>query len=159
MPEKISKVWFITGANRGFGLEIARAALQEGDTVIATARDIERLTTILGLEASRLLLLKLDVTEQTTIRNAVDSALKKFGKIDILVNNAGYGQLGAFEEITSQEVEQQFDTNVFGLMNVTREVLPSMRKQKSGHIVNLSSAAGLKGGIDTQYMPHQNLRW
>ena len=146
MPEKISKVWFITGANRGFGLEIARAALQEGDTVIATARDIERLTTILGLEASRLLLLKLDVTEQTTIRNAVDSALKKFGKIDILVNNAGYGQLGAFEEITSQEVEQQFDTNVFGLMNVTREVLPSMRKQKSGHIVNLSSAAGLKGG-------------
>jgi len=146
MTNSGSKVWLITGSNRGFGLEIARAALRCGDSVVATARNIGQLEVELGCDDGRLLVLNLDVTDPSSICNAVASALHKFKKIDVLVNNAGYGQLGAFEEISSQAIEQQFSTNVFGLMNVTKEVLPSMRKQGSGHIFNLSSAAGLKGG-------------
>jgi NAD(P)-dependent dehydrogenase (short-subunit alcohol dehydrogenase family) len=144
--KKAPKVWFITGANRGFGLEIARVVMQSGDLVVATARNLDQLLAILGLETTQLLPLRVDVTDQDSIRAAITLAIKKFTKIDILVNNAGYGQLGAFEEISSQAIEEQFSTNVFGLMNVTREVLPFMRKQKSGHIFNFSSAAGLKGG-------------
>jgi NAD(P)-dependent dehydrogenase (short-subunit alcohol dehydrogenase family) len=141
----MSKVWMITGANRGLGLEISRAALAAGERVVATARKPESVTKALG-ENERLLALPLDVTEPDQASAAVEAVMQKFGRIDVLVNNAGYGQFGPFEEASHEEVEAQFRVNVFGTMHVTRAVLPTMRAQKSGRIFNISSIAGLKGG-------------
>jgi NAD(P)-dependent dehydrogenase (short-subunit alcohol dehydrogenase family) len=140
----MSKVWMITGANRGLGLEIAKAALAAGEWVVATARKPESVTQALG-ENERLLALPLDVTEPEQATAAVEAAVKRFGQIDVLVNNAGFGHFGPFEEASPEEVETQFRVNVFGTMHVTRAVLPTMRGQKSGRIFNLSSIAGLKG--------------
>lgn len=143
----MSKTWFITGATRGIGLEIASAALASGDRVVATGRRLEALRSAFAAHADsdRLLLLPLDVVHQTDALGAVEQAVARFGRIDVLVNNAGYGQFGLFEEISADEVARQFDTNVFGLMNVTRAVLPTMRRQRGGHILNLSSIGGFKG--------------
>jgi NAD(P)-dependent dehydrogenase (short-subunit alcohol dehydrogenase family) len=141
----MSKVWMITGANRGLGLEIAKAALAAGERVVATARKPESVMQALG-ENERLLALPLDVTVPEQAAAAVEAAVKMFGQIDVLVNNAGYGQFGPFEEASQEEVETQFRVNVFGTMHVTRAVLPTMRAQKSGRIFNISSVAGLKGG-------------
>ena len=136
----MKKVWLVTGASRGIGAEIAKAVLSSGDRLIATARKKESLS---GLSPSDdLLCLSLDVTIEKETIAAVNEAMKHFGQIDVLVNNAGYGILGAVEETTSEEVEGVYRTNVFGLLNVTRAVLPVMRKQKSGHIINLSSLGG-----------------
>ncbi len=140
----MSKVWMITGANRGLGLEIAKAALAAGERVVATARRPESVTQALG-ENERLLALPLDVTVPEQAAAAVEAAVKMFGRIDVLVNNAGFGQFGPFEEASPEEVETQFRVNVFGTMHVTRAILPTMRAQKSGRIFNLSSIAGLKG--------------
>jgi NAD(P)-dependent dehydrogenase (short-subunit alcohol dehydrogenase family) len=137
------KVWFVTGATRGFGVRIARAALEAGDAVVATGRKPEAVEAALGAHAN-LLALPLDVTREAEAQSAVSATLKRFGRIDILVNNAGYGLLGAVEEATAQETEQLFATNVFGLLNVTRAVLPQMRRQRSGHIINLSSLGGYR---------------
>ncbi|MEL4105477.1 oxidoreductase [Oscillospiraceae bacterium WX1] len=139
------KVWFITGASRGFGLEIAKAALEQGDQVVATVRrNPEYLYTKLD-NNENLLVTYLDVTSPEQVKNAVKAAIDKFGRIDVLVNNAGFGLLSAVEEATDEEVRKNYDANVFGLLNVTREVLPFMRKQRSGHVINLSSVGGLTG--------------
>jgi NAD(P)-dependent dehydrogenase (short-subunit alcohol dehydrogenase family) len=138
------RTWFITGSNRGIGLEIARAALATGDRVVATARHRQSVIEALG-ERDDVLALDLDVTDKPQIAAAVDAATTRFGGIDVLVNNAGYGHLGLFEQTTDTEVRAQFDTNVFGLMDVTRAVLPVMRAQRSGHVLNLSSIAGITG--------------
>lgn len=140
----MQKVWFITGASRGIGFHIARAALQAGHQVVATGRDAQKIGQALG-EHQNLLAVTLDVTQPGQVQATVQQAVKHFGRIDVLVNNAGYGLLGAFEEIQPSEIEQQFDTNVFGLLAVTRAVLPHMREQHKGHVFNISSIAGLQG--------------
>src|SRR5262249_37760008 len=125
--------WFITGASRGFGALIMEAALAT-DAVVATARDPSTIA-----DHPRLIKLPLDATSEGQARDAAARAIEKFGGIDVLVNNAGYGLLGAVEEASAIEVERVFATNVFGLLNVTRAVLPYMRSQRSGHIINMSS--------------------
>lgn len=138
------KVWFITGASRGFGAEIVKAALANGDQVVATARDTSGLAIRLGHHPD-LLIVPLDVTAEEQAKTAVDAAIGQFGRIDVLVNNAGFGLLSAVEEASSDEVERNYRTNVFGLLHVTRAVLPHMRQQRSGHVINISSVGGLTG--------------
>ena len=134
-------VWFITGASRGFGLELARAALERGDAVVAAARNPQAVVQALG-EPERLLPVALDVTNEAEAHAAVTAALARFGKIDVLVNNAGRGLLGAIEETATEELRSVFAVNVEGLLTVTRAVLPSMREHRSGRIVNISSVGG-----------------
>jgi len=131
------RTWFITGASRGFGALIAARALEAGDAVVATARDPSQLRA-----HPRMLSLALDVTNETQAREAVTAAVAQFGRIDVLVNNAGYGVIGAIEETSATEVERVFATNVFGLLAVTRAVLPQLRAQRAGHVLNLSSIGG-----------------
>jgi NAD(P)-dependent dehydrogenase (short-subunit alcohol dehydrogenase family) len=138
------RVWFITGASRGFGALIAEAALAAGDAVVATARDPSTVTARLGTH-ERLLATRLDVTSEAEAHEAAGQAVKKFGRIDILVNNAGFGLLGAIEEASAAETQRLFNTNVFGLLGVTRAVLPHMRRQRSGHVINVSSVGGYTG--------------
>ena len=138
---RTSKVWFITGASRGFGALIAKDALNRGDKVIATARNPQTVIDALGNQAN-LLALKLDVTDEQAAIEAAKQSIERFSRIDILVNNAGYGLLGAVEESGDQEVKDLFNTNVFGLLNVIRAVVPYMRNQASGHILNISSIGG-----------------
>jgi NAD(P)-dependent dehydrogenase (short-subunit alcohol dehydrogenase family) len=135
------RTWFITGASRGFGALIAQRALQAGDSVVATARDPKSLPEKL-LKHSRLLAVALDVTNEAQARDAVAAALSRFGRIDVLVNNAGFGLIGAIEESSAVEVERVFATNVFGLLHVTRAVLPTMRQQQDGRVLNFSSIGG-----------------
>lgn len=142
----MSKIWFVTGATRGLGAEIAKAALAAGDRVVVTGRRREALEATFGPNGDALLSLSLDVTREADVQAAVEAALARFGRIDVLVNNAGYGNLGLFEETTDAEARAQYDTNVFGLYNVTRAVLPAMRGQRSGRIFNISSVGGLVGG-------------
>ena len=134
------RVWLITGASRGFGAEISKTALAAGERVCATAR------TMWGLQHlgthRNLLCEVLDVTQEPQVKGAVHAALAHFGHIDVLVNNAGISLLGAVEESSGDEVERLYRTNVFGILNVTRAVLPSMRQRRSGHIINISSVAG-----------------
>jgi NAD(P)-dependent dehydrogenase (short-subunit alcohol dehydrogenase family) len=137
----MSKVWFITGASRGFGVLMAKDALARGDSVVATARNPQAVIDALG-EHPNLLALRLDVTLEAAAVLAAHAAVERFGRIDVLVNNAGYGLLGAIEEGSEAEVRALYDTNVFGLLNVTRAVLPQMRKQGSGHVINISSVGG-----------------
>jgi hypothetical protein len=136
--------WFITGASRGFGLEIVRLALERGENVAATARRPEQITKDLGSH-DNLQILGLDVTEESQVERAVGSAIERFGRIDVLVNNAGRGFIGAVEEASAEDVASLFAVNVFGLLSVTRAVLPIMRRQRSGRIVNLSSVGGISG--------------
>lgn len=141
------KVWFITGASRGFGLEITKAALAEGNKVVATVRSKpEQLAAQLD-NNENLFVTVLDVTDEAQALDAAQQATDKFGRIDVLVNNAGYGLLSAVEEASNEEVKQNYDANVFGLLNVTRAILPYMRKQRSGHIINISSVGGLNGFV------------
>jgi NADP-dependent 3-hydroxy acid dehydrogenase YdfG len=134
------RVWLITGASRGFGAEISKAVLAAGDKLVATARTMEGLEH-LGVNAN-LFTIVLDVTDEPQVRAAVSAALAHFGHVDVLVNNAGICLLGAVEESSGDEVERLYRTNVFGLLNVTRALLPSMRQRRSGHIINISSVAG-----------------
>ena len=136
-----NKVWFITGASRGFGLLIARDALARGDRVVAAARNPQSIVDALG-EQPNLLAVQLDVTKEAAAVVAAKAAIERFGHIDVLVNNAGYGILGAVEETSAEEVRRNYETNVFGLLNVSRAVLPAMRKQRSGHVINISSVGG-----------------
>ena len=138
-----SRIWLITGASRGIGARIAEAALAQGDAVVATSRSAESITRRLGA-SDALLPLALDVTDEAQARHAVGAALDRFGRIDVLVNNAGYGLLGAVEEATADEVRRLYETNVFGLLNVTRAVLPSMRARRAGHVINISSLGGVQ---------------
>ncbi|WPP00350.1 SDR family NAD(P)-dependent oxidoreductase [Pseudomonas sp. HR96] len=141
----MSKVWFITGASRGIGLEIAKAALEAGDSVVASGRDVRQFAQHFEAYGEQARCVALDVSRAEQIEAAVAEAVTAFGRIDVLVNNAGYGQLGNFEEIAPEDIELQFATNVYGLMNVTRQVLPIMRQQRSGRIFNLSSIGGVVG--------------
>ena len=139
---KMQKVWFITGASRGFGLEIAKAALAAGDQVVATVRsNPAQLAAVLDNHPD-LYVVPMDVTQEDQVQAAVQQSIARFDRIDVLVNNAGYGMITAIEEATDAEVRKQYDTNVFGLLNVTRAVLPYLRQQKSGHVINISSLFG-----------------
>jgi NAD(P)-dependent dehydrogenase (short-subunit alcohol dehydrogenase family) len=144
MPER--KVWLITGAGRGLGTDIAKAALAAGNAVVATGRDARRVAAAVG-EHDDLLAFKLDVTRPEDAQGAVDAAEQRFGKIDVLVNNAGNFYAGFFEELTPDQVRNQIETLLFGPMNVTRAVLPVMRRQRSGLLVTLSSTAGVSGQV------------
>jgi NAD(P)-dependent dehydrogenase (short-subunit alcohol dehydrogenase family) len=139
-----TKVVLVTGAGRGMGVEIARAALDAGHRVVATARNAERVTPALG-EHEDLLTVALDVTDPASVQAAVDAAVERFGRIDVLVNNAGNFYAGFFEEIAPEDFRAQVETNLFGPLNVTRAVLPVMRAQRSGLVVTISSTAGLIG--------------
>lgn len=138
------KVWFITGASRGFGEKIAKAALDNGDAVVATARNPKDLSE--KFHSPFLFPVKLDVTDEAEVKEAIQAAINKFGQIDVLVNNAGFGLLGAVEEATDDEVKKLYNTNVFGLLHVIRAALPFMRREKSGHIINFSSVGGYQSG-------------
>lgn len=141
---KTGKVWIITGAGRGMGLDIAKAALSAGHKVVATGRNVERVKEVFG-QNENLMAVKLDVTKPSDAEAAVKSAVEKFGAVDILVNNAGNFYAGFFEELSMEQIQAQLNTNLFGQMIVARAVLPQMRKQKSGHIISISSTAGLVG--------------
>lgn len=140
----MSKVWLITGAGRGMGVEFARAALAAGHAVVATGRNPDMVAKALG-EAENLLVVKLDVTSRADAEAAVQAAVERFGRIDVLVNNAANFYGGYFEELTPEQIEQQLATGLIGPMNVTRAVLPVMRRQRSGHVISISSGAGLMG--------------
>jgi NAD(P)-dependent dehydrogenase (short-subunit alcohol dehydrogenase family) len=139
------RTWFITGASRGFGALIAEQALNRGDNVVATARNPQSVIERLG-ERPNLLAVALDVTDEAQGHEAAKAAVQRFGRIGVLVNNAGYGLLGAVEEASAREVEALYRTNVFGLLAVTRAVLPHMRRQRSGRILNFSSIGGYRSG-------------
>jgi len=139
----MSRTWFITGASRGLGAAIAQAALAAGDNVVVSARRLEQLDKFVAQAPGQTLAVELDVTREDQAIAAVEAAITRFGRIDVLVNNAGYGQLAPFEENTPSDAERQFATNVFGVFNLCRAVLPIMRKQRSGHIFNVSSVAGV----------------
>jgi len=138
------KVWFVTGAGRGMGVDIAKAALAAGHAVVATARNADTVTAALGQDDD-LLAVKLDVTDPADAEAAVQAAVERFGRIDVLVNNAGNFYAGYFEEISPEQMRAQIETNLFGPMNITRAVLPVMRKQRSGHVITITSTAGLIG--------------
>ncbi|ODU02047.1 MAG: short-chain dehydrogenase/reductase [Pseudonocardia sp. SCN 72-86] len=137
------KVWFVTGTSTGFGRLIAQEALAVGDTVVATARDPRSLDDLVAAAPDRVRALALDVTDPGAVTKAVTKAVDAFGRIDVLVNNAGYGVRGAVEEFTDDELRQVFETNVFGLLAVTRAVLPTMRAQGSGLVIQMSSVGGV----------------
>jgi NAD(P)-dependent dehydrogenase (short-subunit alcohol dehydrogenase family) len=139
------KVWLVTGAGRGLGVDIARAALAAGHAVVATGRNTEKVSSAIG-EHNDLVATKLDVTEPADAEAAVAAAVDRFGRIDVLVNNAGNFNAGFFEELTPEEFRAQIETTLFGPVNVTRAVLPIMRAQRSGLVVTISSTAGIVGG-------------
>lgn len=139
------RVWLITGASRGIGAKIAAAALANGDAVVATARDASSVTQRFGTQPA-LLAVSLDVTNEAQGIAVAKAAIEHFGRIDVLVNNAGFGLLGAVEEASADEVRRVYETNVFGLLNITRAVLPYMRAARSGHVINLSSVGGYASG-------------
>jgi NAD(P)-dependent dehydrogenase (short-subunit alcohol dehydrogenase family) len=136
------KTWFITGASSGFGMAFAEFALARGDHVVATARSVSKLEALVARAPERVLAVKLDVTKAADIQPVVDAAVRRFGRIDYLFNNAGYGIVGALEETSDAELRALHDTNFFGAVAVTRAVLPVMRAQRSGAIVNISSMGG-----------------
>jgi NAD(P)-dependent dehydrogenase (short-subunit alcohol dehydrogenase family) len=142
-PSSFKRVWFITGASRGLGALIARAALDDGNAVVATGRDPAAIIARLG-DSPALLPLALDVSDESQAQAAVAAAVARYGRIDVLVNNAGIGLLGAVEESSDALVRRVFETNVFGLLNVTRAVLPVLRGQRAGHVINLSSVGGFE---------------
>jgi len=141
----MQKTWFITGASRGLGADIARAAMRAGDLVVATGRSRAAVRDSIGPNSQQLESIELDVNNEAQAQAAVDAAVKRFGTIDVLVNNAGYGHLGLFEETTPQDAQTQFGTNLFGVFSVTRAVLPLMRAARKGRIFNISSLAGARG--------------
>jgi NAD(P)-dependent dehydrogenase (short-subunit alcohol dehydrogenase family) len=143
----MNKIWFITGASRGFGFDITKAALDAGDKIVATVRSKPEVLLSKLKNNENLFVTPLDVTNETQAHEAAKQAIVKFGRIDVLVNNAGYGLLSAVEETSADEVRRNYETNVFGTLNVIRAILPYMRKQRGGHVINLSSVGGLRGSV------------
>jgi len=142
----MSTIWFITGAGRGIGAAIVRAALAQGHSVVATGRNLAQLQASFdGADAARLLLLELDVAAEAQAAPAIAAAVDRFGRIDVLVNNAAYGQMGNLEEVPMADVERQFGVNVYGVMHMLQAALPVMRRQRAGHVINISSVGGLLG--------------
>lgn len=143
MEQRQGKVWFITGASRGFGRQWTMAALSRGDRVAATARDVTALDDLQREFADLMLPISLDVTDRSAAFAAVGTAHEHFGRLDVVVNNAGYGQFGFVEELTESEARDQLETNFFGALWVTQAALPIMRAQRSGHVIQVSSVAGV----------------
>jgi NAD(P)-dependent dehydrogenase (short-subunit alcohol dehydrogenase family) len=141
-----SRVWFITGSSSGFGLLLAHEALRRGERVIATARDVSKLDDLIQHYPDTARTFALDVTKAAEIEFISSQAISAFGQVDVLVNNAGYGVNGAIEEVSEDEFEPMFQTNIYGLIRTTRAFLPHFRQRRSGHIFNLSSIGGLIGG-------------
>jgi len=141
------KVWFITGAGRGMGADLAKAALAVGHAVVATGRNSDAVSKVLG-HSNDLLAVQLDVTKRADAAAAVRAAVDRFGRIDVLVNNAASFYAGYFEELTPEQFDRQLSVSLIGPMNVTRAVLPVMRKRDAGHIISISSSAGLAAGFD-----------
>jgi NAD(P)-dependent dehydrogenase (short-subunit alcohol dehydrogenase family) len=141
------RVWFITGSGQGLGRALAEAALEAGDRVVATGRDPNELQVLEKRDPDRVLVQKLDVTDLAQVEAAVAAAIDRFGRIDVLVNNAGFGLFGPLEELTDQELRREFDTNVFGAVNVIRAALSWMRGERSGHIVQISSLEGVAPAV------------
>ncbi len=142
----MGNVWFITGAGSGIGTGIAKAALKAGDRVVATGRNLDKLRNALSdVVSENLAFFELDVADEAQAKAAVEETVKRFGRIDVAVNNAGYSLLGHFEEMTIPELERQLATNFYGVVHVMRAVLPVMRQQRSGHVINISSVAGVVG--------------
>jgi NAD(P)-dependent dehydrogenase (short-subunit alcohol dehydrogenase family) len=142
-----AKIWLITGASKGLGLILARQLLAAGFNVAATTRDKALLERELGLASDHFLPLAMDLTDEESVKAAVGGTLKHFGGLDVVVNNAGFGQIGTLEELSNAEARRSFDVNVFGMLNVIRAVMPHLRSQRSGHIMNISSMAGIQGNI------------
>ncbi|MEV3971331.1 SDR family oxidoreductase [Streptomyces sp. NPDC050698] len=139
----MSKIWFITGSSRGFGRQFVTAALERGDKVAATARGTDALADLVAAHGEAILPLSLDVTDKAAVTAAVNRAHDHFGRLDVVVNNAGYGLFGAVEELSEQQVRDQMETNFFGALWVTQAVLPLLRAQGNGHIVQISSVGGV----------------
>jgi NAD(P)-dependent dehydrogenase (short-subunit alcohol dehydrogenase family) len=139
----MSKVWFVTGSSRGLGRDFVEAALSRGDKVAATARKADDLDDLVAAYGDAVLPLAMDVTDKAAVFESVTRAVEHFGRLDVIVNNAGYAQIGAVEELTEQQLRDQLETNLFGAVWVIQAVLPYLREQRSGHIIQLSSAAGL----------------
>ena len=139
------KVWLVTGASKGLGLTLVKKLLAEGHSVAATSRTIAELQKAVSGENATFLPLEVDLINENSVENAVSKSIEKFGKLDVVVNNAGYGQLGTLEELTDLESRQNFDTNVFGSLNIIRKTVPYLREQKSGFIINIASIGGLTG--------------
>ncbi len=142
MATNTSKVWFITGSSTGFGRSLTEAVLKHGDCVIATARKPEQLQDLVERYPNTVKPLRLDITNLDEVHSAINAAIDAFGRIDVLVNNAGYGLVGALEEYSEDQIRQNIETNLFGAINTIRAVLPIMRSQKAGHILNMSAIAG-----------------
>lgn len=142
----MNKVWFITGTGSGIGTGIAKAALQAGDRVVATGRNLDKVRSALrDVVSENLAFVQLDVADERQAKTAIEEAVKQFDRIDVLVNNAGYSLLGNFEEMTTADIDSQMSTNFYGVVYVMHAVLPIMRQQRSGHIINISSMAGVIG--------------
>jgi NAD(P)-dependent dehydrogenase (short-subunit alcohol dehydrogenase family) len=145
MNEK--KIWFITGASKGLGLTLVKKLLAEGFQVAATSRNLPALIQEMGEKSEDFLPLEVDIVNEESVKNAVDKTLQHFGKIDVLVNNAGYGQFGTLEELSDREARLNFDVNVFGVLNVIRNVMSHFRTQSAGHFFNISSIGGYTAGF------------
>jgi NAD(P)-dependent dehydrogenase (short-subunit alcohol dehydrogenase family) len=141
------KVWFITGASKGFGLLFIKQLLEKGDKVAGTSRSLSQLKEAAATNHENFLPLEMQITDERSVATAIEATIAKFGRIDNVVNNAGYGLVGGLEEITDAEARQNFDVNVFGSLNVIRHAMLHLRSQKSGHIFNISSVAGFTGGF------------
>lgn len=136
------KIWFITGASKGFGLSLVRQLLEQGQRVAATSRNLEQLIKAVGIDSPSFLPLQVDLANEWSVKAAVEKTIDNFQRIDVVINNAGYGIGGSIEELSDKESRDSFDINVFGTLNVVRHVMPVMRNQRSGHIFNVSSIAG-----------------
>lgn len=147
MSVRNPRVWFITGSSTGFGRTLAESVLKVGESVIATARKPEQLAGLVEQYPQSVKAIALDVTQPEQIRAGTDRALTDFGRIDVLVNNAGYGLIGALEEVSEEQIRRNFETNLFGTINMMRTVLPIMRQQGSGHIINMSEIAGFSNEL------------
>jgi NAD(P)-dependent dehydrogenase (short-subunit alcohol dehydrogenase family) len=141
------QVWFITGASKGFGLELVKQLLAQGHQVAATSRNAQELRTAVGSDSPNFLPLAVELTAEARVGEALAATVRQFGRLDVVVNNAGYGQLGSLEEVTDAEARANFEVNVFGTLNVIRHAMPQLRQQQRGHIVNFSSIAGIQGGF------------
>jgi NAD(P)-dependent dehydrogenase (short-subunit alcohol dehydrogenase family) len=148
--EQAGRVWFVTGASRGFGRALSEAVLERGERLIVTARRQEFIDEFHERHPEALAL-RLDVTDRASAEAAVAEGIERFGGLDVVVNNAGYGHFGAVEELTDEELREQFEVNLFGVVNITRAVLPQLRAQRSGHLVQMSSLNGLEGMVGAGY--------
>lgn len=141
------KVWFVTGASKGLGLSLVKQLLAQGVNVAATSRNVDELRRAAGVDTNSFLPLAVDLKTEASVEQAVQAVIAQFGRIDVVVNNAGYGLLGSLEELTDQEARENFDVNVFGSLNVIRQVMPHLRARQSGHIINISSIGGFTGAF------------